>query len=97
MYAAVRIGKSNPNSMPEVLKRVEEEFVPRLKDGQGLVAYYLVDAGNDTVVTVSIFESQAAAEESNRMAQSWVKGDLAPLMAGPLDTQAGSVVAHINK
>ena len=95
MYAAVRQAKTNPGAMSEVLRRLETEFLPMINTGMGLVQYYAIDAGNDNVVTVSVFESQEAAEKSNSMAQSWVKEVLAPLMAGPLDTKVGNVTVHM--
>jgi len=39
----------------------------------GFVGYYLTDAGGGKVLSTSIFETKANAEESNRVAAEWVK------------------------
>ena len=50
-----------------------------------------VDAGNDTVASISIFQDQAGADESNRLAADWVRGNLLELVRTPPDTTAGEV------
>jgi hypothetical protein len=50
-----------------------------------------VNAGNDIVFSVSVFQDQAAADESNRMAANWVKQHLAPLLPNPPEISAGEV------
>src|SRR5216683_1250029 len=42
----------------------EGGFVPRLRETPGFEAYYLVDAGNGVVVSISLFGDRAGAEES---------------------------------
>jgi len=49
----------------------------------GFVEYDGVQDGEDSVLSISIFETQEQAEESNRRAADWVKQNLAPLTAGP--------------
>ena len=85
MYASIRRAKGKPGSIAEAIQKTEQGFLPILSQVPGFVAYYLVDLGDDTVATVSIFQDKAGAEESSRRAQDWVKGSLAPLMAGPLE------------
>lgn len=46
------------------------------------------------VASVSVFQNQAGADESNRMAADWVRQEIAGLMAGPPEITAGEVNAH---
>ena len=46
------------------------------------------------MATVSVFETKDGAEESNKMAASWVKESLSDLM-GPVEITAGEAVAHV--
>src|SRR5215204_7079966 len=64
MYAAVRRyeGVTDPK---EVRRHVEEEFLPLISEMPGFVAYYVVDAGEGVMVSTSVFEHQAAEEESS--------------------------------
>ena len=58
MYASIR-RYEGLSSIDEIVKRVEEGFVPIISEGRGFVAYYLVDAGDGIGATISVFESQA--------------------------------------
>jgi hypothetical protein len=89
MYASIRKYKSS--DVAETVKRVHEGFVPIISKAPGFVAYYVVDGGGGSLASVSLFETQGGAEESNRMAADWVKANLASLMAGPPEITAGEV------
>jgi hypothetical protein len=77
MYASIRRYKMDPGSVEELMRRVREGFVPIISQGAGFMAYYALNAGNGVVASISVFETQAGAEESNRLAASWVKENLA--------------------
>ncbi|MDI1461226.1 hypothetical protein QEZ54_09630 [Catellatospora sp. KI3] len=77
----------------EAGRRVQEGFVPIIRAVPGLLAYYWVDAGDGVMVSTSVFESQAGAQESNARAAAWVKENLAPLLPNPPQIAAGEVVA----
>ena len=94
MYASVRRYKMEPGSVEELMRRVEEGFVPIISKGPGFVAYYVLDAGDGVVASISVFEDQAGAEESNRMAADWVKENLASLLPNPPEVTAGEVMVH---
>lgn len=91
MYMAIRRYKAVPNSMDEVVRQVTTGFVPIISGTPGYVGYYLIDTGNDTLVTTSIFQDQAGAEESTRRAADWVRANLAHLLAGPPDVSNGTI------
>lgn len=88
MYVAIRRIKVKPGVMDEATRKVENEFVPIVSSVPGFVEYYTVQVGEDVGLTISVFESQEAAEESNRRSAEWVKQSLAPLAAGPLEIVA---------
>ena len=73
MYATVRQydGVENP---AELNKQVNETFLPLQKDIPGFVGYYFVDVGEagGRMVSISIFDSLEAADESNKRAAAWV-------------------------
>ena len=94
MYASIRRYKTSPGAGAELAQRVNQGFVPIISKAPGFVAYYLVDAGNDVVASVSVFQDQAGAEESNRMAANWVKENIASLVSGPPEITAGAVTVH---
>jgi len=93
MYATVRRyeGVTDPK---EAGRRVQDGFVPLISKVPGFVAYYWVDAGGGVMVSTSVFEDRAGAEESNRRAADWVRQSIASLLPNPPQITAGEVVAH---
>jgi hypothetical protein len=92
MYAVVRRyeGVTDP---AEAGRRVDEGFVPLLRQVPGFVAYYWIDAGDGVMVSTSIYEDQAGADESVRRATDFVRDNLASLLPNPPQVTAGQVVA----
>jgi hypothetical protein len=93
MFAAIRRYHTDPDSLDEVVRQVNEGFVPLISDMPGFVAYIALNAGQGEYGTVSVFEDQASAEESNRVAEEWVNENLRELLPNP-DYAAGEVVAY---
>ena len=94
MYATVRRyeGVTNPR---EACRRVDEGFVPLVSQLPGFIAYYWVDAGGGVMISTSVFQDQASAQESNKKAADWVRqNNLASLYPNPPQITAGEVVAH---
>lgn len=58
------------------------------------MAYYALNAGAGEVASVNVFEDQAGAEESIRMAAEWVRQNLAALLPNPPEITEGEVGAH---
>ena len=68
MHVAIRRYRTEPASVDEVMRQANEGFIPITKDAEGFLAYYALNAGAGEIATVSVFEDQAGAEESVRMA-----------------------------
>lgn len=92
MYASIR--RYRTADPEEVRRLVEVKFLPILRMQPGFVSYTLVHAGNGVMVSVSVFETRAGADESNRMAAEWAAQNAAPLLQGRPDITQGEVVAH---
>ncbi|MDX3767150.1 hypothetical protein OG963_11190 [Streptomyces sp. NBC_01707] len=93
MYAVVRRyeGVTDP---AEAGRQVNEGFLPLLRQVQGFVAYYWVDTGGGVMVSMSVFQDPAGAEESTDRAGEFVRERLASLLPNPPQVTAGEVVAH---
>jgi quinol monooxygenase YgiN len=96
MFAAIRHYRAEPPSIDEVVRRVQEEFVPVIRDTAGFVSYsVLIPADReDQIVTVSVFEDQQSAEESNRKAVEWVARNLGELLRPTPEFAGGQVVVY---
>jgi hypothetical protein len=93
MFAAIRRYHTDPDSIEEVARRVTEGFLPLISEMSGFVVYIALNAGQGEYGTVSVFEDQASAEESNRVAEQWVNENLRDLLPAP-EFAAGEVVAY---
>lgn len=94
MYASVRRYEMDPGSVDELMRRVEEGFVPIVSRAPGFIAYYALDVGDGVVASINVFEDQAGAEESDRRAADWVKENVASLLPNPPQVTAGEVIVH---
>lgn len=96
MYATVRRyeGVTDPS---EAARRVNEGFLQLISQIPGFVAYYWVDAGGGVMISTSVFEDQASAEESNKRAADYVRQNLVSVLPNPPQITAGEVVAHTAK
>ncbi|GJF21979.1 hypothetical protein AB0L50_18975 [Streptomyces flaveolus] len=94
MYAAVRRyeGVTDP---AEAARLVNEGFLPLLRQVSGFVAYYWIDAGGGVMVSTSIFQDRAGAEESVLRAAGFVRDNLASVLPHPPEVMAGEVVASV--
>src|SRR3954452_5044625 len=94
MYAAIRQAKAKPGHAEELAQIIKEGAVPIISDVEGFRAYYVLYAPDDTGTALSVFESYAVAEESNRRGLAWSEEKLTPLLAGPVSAVAGPVIVH---
>ena len=90
MYAVIRAYTGN-SDLADTLAEHEEDIRHVIGDIPGFKAYYLLRLAEGTS-TISVFEDQAGAEESNRAAAAWLAENLPDLdVAAPYVT-AGEVL-----
>ena len=92
LYATIR-RYEDVTDPAEAGRRVNEDFVPLIKQIPGFVAYYWVDAGEGVMASTSIFQDQSGAVASTERAAAWVRENIAPLLPTPPIVVAGEVVA----
>ncbi len=94
MYVTVRRYHVDPGSVDEVLRRVNEDFVPVITGAPGFKVYYIVNVGAGVLASISIFEDQETTEESNKLSAEWVKANLASFVQGLPEITAGEANVH---
>jgi hypothetical protein len=93
-YLSIREYQLAPgHTMEELHAAVESGFMPIVKQVPGFQEYFLVETG-EGVISISVFEDQAGAEESTARAADWVQQNLADFFAGPPTVTTGSVWLH---
>lgn len=98
MYTAIRHYRLTVEFLDEeILDRVENEFVPMLQETEGFVEYHILEAGENELATVGVFKTEEGAELSRRVAASWVKENLAHLVAEPPTVITGEVILSAHR
>ena len=96
MHATIRRYESIDQSRKdEVLKKVDANLLPALRDLPGFHGYTLIDAGNGVMTSVGFFDTAAQADESTRIAGSWLREQkLETALPNPPKITGGDVVVH---
>lgn len=68
-------GNVDQKALDEFRHRIEENFLPTAQEIRGFHAYYVVNAGDGQLLSISVFEDKTGASESTRRAAEFVKKD----------------------
>ena len=91
MYASVRTYRADPAQMDELLRKLDETFVPRITGADGFCGYQAIESGEGRLATVSCFESIEQAEASTEMAAQFISDELSDFEIERQDVIAGDV------
>ena len=91
MHASIRKYRINSDAVVALAVRVEDGFVPIISRLPGFVSYMVVDAGDGIVASISVFENEEAAEQSNAAAAAWVKENLSDVITEAPEITAGEI------
>jgi len=90
MYAVIRAYTGN-SDLADRLAEHEEDIRQLIGGINGFKAYYLLKLAEGTS-TISVFEDQEGAEESNRAAAAWLAENLPDLNVAAPYVTAGDVL-----
>ncbi len=98
MFATIRrYDGVDQNRTVELTSKVNETLVPKLSKLQGFKGYYMIEAGNGILSSVAIFETSEQADESTKLAASWVRDEkLESAFPNPPKITTGKVLTHRN-
>jgi hypothetical protein len=96
MHATVRRYEGvDASRTDEVTKKVNETLIPKLSKLPGFDGYFLIEAGNGVMTSVSLFDTSAHADDSTRLASSWVRDEkLETALPNPPKITLGEVIAQ---
>ena len=76
MFATVRRYEGiDASNKEELTKKVGETLAPRLSKLPGFSSYFLIDTGNGVMSSIGLFDTSTQANESTRVASSWVRDE----------------------
>jgi hypothetical protein len=74
---------------------MEQGLAPLVSREPGFVAFYVVQVGERTGVSVTLFETKKQAEEANQKSLEWASAEILPLAQGPAEMLGvGEVLIH---
>jgi hypothetical protein len=89
MYASVRV-YSQPE-LADALVQNESEVKQLISQIDGFKAYYLIRTA-DGAASISVYDDESGAEQSNRAAAEWLSENLPELSGASPTISAGEVV-----
>ena len=97
MFTIVRKFRLTRGSIGDVTQRVNDSFVPLLRDLPGFNRYYLLDGGQDTLISIRVFDTADEALASNEIAAEWMRDNVMEFVKGMPEVMAGDVIIAESK
>jgi hypothetical protein len=96
MHATVRRYEGvDASRTDELTKKVGESLLPRLSELPGFSGYYLIEADKGVMSSIGFFDTSAQADESSRVAATWVRDEkLETALPNPPKITGGEVIVH---
>ena len=92
MFIAVRKYRVRRGSTAEWAQRVQDGFLPLMRELAGFRGYYLLDGGPDALIAISMFDSADEALVSNEKAADWVRNNVMEFARGMPEIMVGDVL-----
>ncbi len=96
MHATIRRYEGvDQNRTDELTKKVGESLAPKLSKLPGFAGYFLIESGNGVMSSIGLFENSDQADESTRVAATWVRDEnLEKAFPNAPKITSGKVLAH---
>jgi hypothetical protein len=94
MFTTIRQYRCDPAQIAQIAHRADEAFADRLADEEGFVAYEMIDAGDGTLFTVTVFSSREGAARSNELAAEFVRTSLGDFQLERLSAHTGELMVN---
>jgi hypothetical protein len=92
VYAMIRRYTADRDVIDEIAHRVDTEFAETISAEPGFVDYQVVDCGNGTLCSITMFDSEDGARRSNQLAAQWVEESLSDLRLERTEAFGGEVL-----
>jgi len=76
----------------ELIRRVEAELLPAIRDMDGYISYVLIDSDEGDVTSISMFDTELQAEAANKQVADLVEEHLSELLPEEPMITIGEVV-----
>jgi heme-degrading monooxygenase HmoA len=91
MFSSIRRYVVEQGTVEELIRRVQEGFVPIVRRMPGFRGYYLLSGGPAVLIAISVFDDAEGALASNEQAADWVRNNVASSTTGRPEIIVGDV------
>ena len=97
MHATIRRYEGvDTTRINDVVSKVDETFVPQLRELPGFAGYFLIEADNGVLSSISLFETPEQADESRKLVSKWISDEnFSRAIPNPPKITSGKVVAQV--
>ena len=96
MFIAIR-KYAGCKDVREVNRRVVASLIPSLREFPGYQSYSIVDFGNNTATSISVFDTREQAEDATQRVWDIVQRTLSDLLPNPPEVTIGEVLSEDHK
>jgi len=94
MHAVIRRYKVRLGTVASAAQHAESSLLPQMNRLPGFVAYYLLDAGDSVLASISVCETPEGADAAAALAASWFRSDWPSFRLIPPEITDGEVLVH---
>ena len=94
MHAMIRRYRVRLGTVPQAARHAERGFLPLLRRIPGFVSCQLVDAGNDILTCMALFETEQGAADAVRASREWFRDEWSSFRPVPPEVTFGEVLAR---
>jgi len=80
MYGVIRRFNVMEGQTHRVLTQIQQGYAREVATLQGFVSYHIIDGGDGTLVSSSLFQTKADADAAQHHAAAWVKEHIARML-----------------
>jgi hypothetical protein len=99
MFATIRrYDGVDQNRTVELTSKVTQTLLPKLEKLPGFAGYYLIEAGNGVVSSLTLFETPEQGKESTKLVATWIRDEnLNTMIPNEPKITSGQVVVHSDR
>ena len=96
MHATIRRYEGvDVTRLDEVVGKVNETLVPKLRELPGFAGYYLIEGSSGVLSSLGLFETSEQAEESGKLVSKWITDEhFSTVIPSAPKITSGKVVAR---
>ena len=96
MHATIsRYDGVDTTRMNELVSKVNQTFVPQVRELPGFAGYFLIEADNGVMSSLSLFEMPEQADRSTKLVKNWISDEnLGRTLPNAPKITSGKVVAQ---